>query len=111
MKLPDTAFRVIEPIALMIITQEGLLGDFPDTSGAKPMHASLVFMEDHATHWIVAVRQAGQPAPGYNGFIVFGFPKRQHSVDYVQDFIEKLVAVSKDDSGYDVRGFADQKLN
>ena len=75
------------------------------------MHNSLVFQEDHPTHWIVAIRQVGQRAPAYNGYIVFGFPKRQHSIHYVQDFIEKMVSDSKDESGYDVRGFADLELN
>lgn len=91
--------------------QEGLLGDFPDTSGAAPMHNSLVLMEDHATHWIVAVRQVGQPTPAYNGYIVFGFPKREHSIDHVQKFIDKMVSDTKDDSGYHVIGFADPDLN
>jgi hypothetical protein len=111
MKLPDLPFRVKDPKALTIITQEGLLGDFPDTSGAKPMHNSLVFQKDHSTHWIVAVHQVGQPAPAYNGYILFGFPKREYSIDYVDDFIEKMVKDSADDSGYCVEGFADPDLN
>lgn len=111
MNLPDVAFRLIDPDALAIIAQEGLLGDFPDTSGSTAMHNALVRYDEHPTHWIVAVRQVGQPSPAYNGYIVFGFPKREYCIDYVENFIDKMVSESKDDSGYDVSGLSDPNLN
>jgi hypothetical protein len=101
MDFPDVIFEVDDDeTAIRILAHEGLLGEFSGYTGAAKAYVAVIKHVDHPTHWLVAVCFGGETEnPADNGYRIYGFPKTQYSIDYIDDFIVALQ--KRHDGGYD----------
>lgn len=91
MTFPNEEFTVADDdSALAIIIHLGLLGDFPKYEGLSKSHSSLIKHVSHPTHWFIVARFSGHTNPADNGYVVYGFPKSQFTIEDIHERMDRF---------------------